>query len=52
MTQIVNGVVMILVAIVGVAILTVIVSKNSQTAQVLTAGQTAFSGILKTAMGN
>lgn len=50
MSQIVNGVVVILTAIIGVAILSVIVSKNSNTAGVLQAGQSAFSGALGTAL--
>jgi PRD1 phage membrane DNA delivery len=50
MSQLVNGVIVILTAIIGVAILSVIVGKNSQTAQVLQAGQQAFSGALGTAM--
>ena len=50
MNQIVNGVVVILTAIIGVAILSVIVGKNSNTAAVLQAGSSAFSGALSTAM--
>jgi len=52
MNSLVNGIVVVLTAIVGVAILSVIVSQKSQTAQILTAAQNAFSGILKTAEGN
>jgi len=50
MNQLVNGVVVILTAIIGVAILSVIVSKNSNTPAVLGAGQQAFSGALGTAL--
>jgi hypothetical protein len=51
MNQLVNGVVVILTAIIGVAILTVLVSKQSNTVAVLNAGQSAFSGALGTALG-
>ena len=40
----------LLTAIVGVAIVAVIVSKNSQTSSVLTSAGNAFSGILKVAV--
>ncbi len=40
----------ILMAIIGVAIIAVIVSKQSATSQVLNAGGSAFSGILRTAL--
>lgn len=50
MNQLVNGVVVILTAIIGVAILSVIVSRNSNTAGVLSAGASAFSGVLGTAL--
>ena len=50
MNQLVNGVIVILTAIIGVAILSVIVSKNSNTVSVLGAGQQAFSGALSTAL--
>ena len=50
MNQLVNGVVVILTAIIGVAILSVLVSKNSNTVAVLGAGQQAFSGSLSTAL--
>lgn len=45
-----NSVVTVLLAIVGVAILAVILSKNSNTVNVLGAGSTAFSGALGTAL--
>lgn len=50
MNQILNGVVVIITAIIGVAILSVLVSRNSNTAGVLTAGSQAFSGALGTAL--
>jgi PRD1 phage membrane DNA delivery len=50
MNQLVNGVLVVLTAIIGVAILSVIVSKNSNTVNVLQAGSSAFSGALGTAM--
>lgn len=46
MNQLVNSITVILSAIVGVAILSVILSKNSQTAQVISAGANGFSKIL------
>lgn len=49
MNQLVNSLTVLLAAIVGVAILSVILSKNSNTAGVLTAGGTAFGGLLKEA---
>jgi hypothetical protein len=50
MNQLVNGVVVILTAIIGVASLSVIVSRQSNTAGVLSAGASAFSGALGTAL--
>lgn len=46
----VTGVVAILTAIIGVAIVAVLVSKQSNTASVIGAGGSAFSNILKTAV--
>jgi hypothetical protein len=46
----VTAIVTVLTAIIGVAIIAVLVSKNSGTAQVLQAGGSAFSSILKTAV--
>lgn len=43
-------VVTVLMAIIGVAIIAVLVSKNAQTSDVLKAGSGAFSDILKTAL--
>jgi PRD1 phage membrane DNA delivery len=48
--KLITSVVSVLVAIVGVAIIAVLVSKNAQTPQVLTSAGTAFSGILKAAV--
>lgn len=48
--QMITAVVSILTAVVGVAILATIVSKNSNTAGVISAGGSAFSGILGTAL--
>lgn len=49
MNQLVNSITTILAAVVGLAILSVILSKNSQTSSVLTSGGSAFSGILNAA---
>ena len=46
-----NAIIAVMVAIVGVATLAVIVSKNSQTASVLQAGGSAFSSIIAAAVG-
>jgi hypothetical protein len=45
-----NSVITILVAIIGIAVLAVLVSRNAQTPAVLKAGGDAFSGLLKTAL--
>lgn len=50
MNQLWSGVIAVLMAIVGVAILSVIVSRNANTAGVLQAGSQAFSGALGTAL--
>jgi len=50
MNQIWSGVTAILMAIIGVAILSVLVSNNAKTTSVLQAGQAAFSGALGTAL--
>ena len=50
MNQLWSGVVAVLMAIIGVAILSVLVSKNANTVAVLQAGQQAFSGSLGTAL--
>lgn len=46
-----EGVVSIATAIVGVALLAVLVSKNAQTPQVISAGGNAFSNALRAATG-
>lgn len=51
MSNSVNDIVKVLVAIVGVAIVAVLVSKNAQTATVITNTGNAFSSILKAATG-
>jgi membrane protein implicated in regulation of membrane protease activity len=50
MNQIWGGIVTVLTAIIGVAILATLVSKQANTAGVLQAGGSAFSGILGTAL--
>lgn len=45
-----TAVVSILMAVIGVAIIAVLVSSNAQTANVLKAGGNAFSGILGSAL--
>jgi PRD1 phage membrane DNA delivery len=50
MNQITGSVVTILLAIVGVAILAVLVSKQSNTANVIQAGASGFSNSLATAI--
>jgi hypothetical protein len=49
--QIITALVTIATAIVGVAIISVLVSKNANTSQVIGAAGTAYSGALATAMG-
>lgn len=49
--HLVTSIVTVLTAIIGVAIIAVLVSKNANTAGVLGAGGSAFSGILSTATG-
>jgi hypothetical protein len=46
----ITGVVAIVTAIIGVAIIAVLVSKSSDTSNVLSAGGNAFANILKTAV--
>ena len=48
--QAITGIIAILTAIIGVAIIAVLVSNQSNTSGVLTAGGNAFSNILKTAV--
>lgn len=51
MNSITEAVVSVASLIVGAGILALIVSKNSQTSQVITSGGNAFSNMLATAMG-
>jgi hypothetical protein len=48
--KLITSTVAVLVAIVGVAIIAVLVSKQADTANVVKAGGSAFSGILKAAV--
>lgn len=48
--QLITSVVTVLMAIVGVAIIAVLVSKNANTVGVLSAGSSAFSNALSTAL--
>lgn len=48
--QLINSVVTVLVAVIGLALVATLVSRNAQTGQVLTSGGRAFSGILGTAL--
>jgi hypothetical protein len=48
--QLIASVVTVLTAIIGVAIIAVLVSKNANTTGVITAGGSAFSGALGTAL--
>ena len=50
MGSLVNSIVVILTAVVGLATLSVVLSKNAQTTQVITAGGNAFSSILNAAV--
>ena len=50
MNELTTSVVTVLMAIIGVAIIAVLVSRNAQTGQVLQAGGSAFSGILGSAL--
>ncbi len=51
MNELVNGAVSIAIAIVGVALLAVLVSRNAQTPQVISAGGDAFARALAAATG-
>lgn len=51
MNNITGSIVTVLTAIVGVAILAVIVSKNAQTTQVVQSAGSAFASIIKAATG-
>lgn len=48
--QIITSIVTVLTAIIGVAIIAVLVSKNANTTGVISAGGSAFSGALSTAL--
>lgn len=48
--QLIAGVVTVLTAIVGIAIIAVLVSKNANTAGVVSAGGNAFSGAIQAAV--
>ena len=50
MNQLVNGLIVVLTAIIGLAILSVLVSRNANTSGVIQAGSTGFSQILGTAV--
>lgn len=47
----VNGLIAVLVAVVGLATTAAIFSKNAKTADVITASGTAFANIIKAAVG-
>lgn len=47
---IINGVIAVMLAIVGIALAAIIFSKGGQTAQVITAGGTAFSQVIAAAV--
>jgi hypothetical protein len=51
MNNMMTGIVTILVAVIGVAMLATLVSKNAQTPAVLKAGGSAFGEILRAATG-
>ena len=51
MNEIFGDVTSVAMAIVGVAIIAVLVRKNSNTSQVIQAGSTGFAGVLGVAMG-
>lgn len=51
MDHLLNGVVSIAVAVVGVALLAVLVSRNAQTPQVISASGGAFANALRAATG-
>lgn len=44
-----SGIVTVLVAIIGVAVLATLVSQRAKTSEVITAGGTAFAGMLNAA---
>jgi hypothetical protein len=48
--QVINGIVAIAIAIIGVAVIAVLISKNADTSNVLTKGGAAFSNALCVAL--
>lgn len=50
MNQLVNGLIVVLTAIIGLAILSVLVSRNAQTSSVISAGSRGFSDMLGAAV--
>lgn len=49
--NITDGILAVMLAVVGVATVAVIFSKNAKTAEVLTSGGNAFAAIIKAAVG-
>jgi hypothetical protein len=49
--NIITGIVALLTAIIGIAILAALVSKSANTAGVISSASSGFSGILKSALG-
>jgi hypothetical protein len=50
--DLIKGLVSILAAVIGIALIAVLVGKGSQTASVLSSGGSAFANILKAAEGH
>ena len=48
--QIISGIVVVITAIIGVALIAVLVSKGAQTGNVLTSGGSALSSVIKAAV--
>lgn len=51
MNKLADGVIAVLMAVVGIAIVVALVSPKAKTADVLTSGGNAFANIIKTALG-
>lgn len=49
--KVVNGIIAVAVAVVGLAVVAVIFSQKGQTSNVITAGGNAFASIIKAAVG-
>ena len=49
--QLISSVVTVLIAIVGLAIIATLVSKNAETSNIISSGGSAFSGALQAAEG-